>query len=248
MNIGVVFEREHPTNAINREGIMRMIARHSTKLFALVVTISAFASTGYSQQEVIAYDNSSTNAFLGQTYGSPFEFGDQVNLAPGAWNVTQFKFDYYMNGNVSGNETADLKFYANDGPGGAPGTLLYDSGPFSLAKGYNTVNDTGLFTQVPNSFTWTVLFGGIEAFESAGLLFYNPPTTGSSADDYWQKDANGNWALQRFTPAGGPVANFGAQITAVAVPEPATVQLGLLGGLMWIGYVARQRLAAKRNQ
>jgi len=229
-----------------------MITWRPVKLFALVAMISAFASTGYSQQQLVIYDNTAPNSYLGQFYGSPNEFGDQINVfSPTTpWDITQFKFDYYLNGTgVTGNETADLKFYANDGPGGAPGTLLYDSGPFSLTKGYNTVNDTGLNVQVPStgSFTWTVLFGGIGSFESAGLLFYNPPTIGSSADDYWQKDASGNWALQRFTPAGGPVANFGAQVTATAVPEPATIQLGLLGGLMWIGYLARRRFMAKKS-
>ncbi len=219
------------------------------KLFALMTAICAFAVTGHSQLNQIVYDNTDTNTFLGQYYGSPFEFGDQINLvAPGQWIVTSFKFDYYLNGNLNGNETADLRFYANNGANGAPGTLLYDSGVFNITKGengYNTVNDSGLQVEVPGTFTWTVLFGGIEAFETAGLLFYNPPTVGSSFDDYWERDSSGAWALKRFTPAGGPVANFGAQVTAIAVPEPATIQLGLFASLVWLGYVARQRAARK---
>lgn len=232
---------------------MRTMIRRPAKLLALFTVISALAVTGYSQVGQIAYDNTATNTFLGQYYGSPFEFGDQINLlAPGQWTVTGFKFDYYLNGTfgISGNETADLKFYANNGPNGSPGTLLYDSGSFTITKGengYNTVNDTGLQVQVPGNFTWTVLFGGIEAFETAGLLFYNPPLVGSSLDDYWEKGANGLWALKRFTPTGGPVANFGAQVTAIPVPEPGTIQLGLFAGLVWLGYVARQRALAKKS-
>lgn len=211
----------------------------SWKVIAAVVVASA--SLCVQGQPAVVYDNSSTNSFIGQFYGSNNEFGDQIKMAGISYDrtITTFKFDYYLQQLTTGNEKATLNFYANNGAGGAPGTLLYTSGSFSVGRGYNTVVADGLFVSVgSDTFTWTVSFSGMSANEQFGLLFYNPPVTGSSFDDYWEK-VGGVWTLKKFSTTGGPIANFGAVVTAV--PEPATIQLALLLGVGWLGRIAFRR-------
>ena len=226
--------------------------RYSGKLIALAAATCALSATAYAE---IVYDNSNPKSYQGQWFNAGVEFGDQVNLAGSSRLLTDFKVDYYLSPAASGNEVAQIRFYANDGASngqvnGTPGTLLFDSGTFALsttvdAKGFNTI-DINLSSSggvnVPDSFTWTILFGGIDPIEQAGVLFYNPPTVGSSYDDFWAKSADGSWALNTF-PAAGRVANFGAQVTAI--PEPGTVALAVVGGLIWLGVAARRRNETK---
>jgi hypothetical protein len=220
---------------------MTTITRYSGKIIALAAVACAVGSTGYAE---VVYDNSQTS--VGYYYNAATEFGDQVNLSGTSRIVTDLKINYYLSANASGNETAEVRLYSNDGGSGAPGTLLYDSGSFNLvynatSQGYSTINIDELSVPVGSSVTWTILFSGIDPIETAGVLFYDPPTVGSSYDDYWVKSADGSWHLNNFPGSDGQVANFGAQITAV--PEPGTIALGLVGGLVWLGVAARRRKA-----
>jgi hypothetical protein len=190
------------------------------------------------QAESIVYDNTSNP--LGQYWNSGTEFGDQVTLGglKGDRIVKQFKMEYYMSYGVSGDETAQIKFYSNSGANGAPSSLLYDTGVFSLTRaGYNTVTINDVNVAIPDNFTWTVSFGGLTGSEVAGVTLYNPPTVGSSFNDFWEKTSSG-WTLKQM-PGGTPVANFAAQITAV--PEPTTIQLALMAGLAGLGMISRRR-------
>lgn len=165
------------------------------------------------------------------------EFGDEINLAGNQRIITDFLFEYYGDFTQALGKTARLRFYQNDGPGRypAPQTLLYDSGAFFLGTGYNTKWLSGINVTVPDTFTWTVEFSGLtgQLSDRAGLLFYHPPTLGSSARDFWER-IDGLWVLSHF---GGstfkPEANFGARV--IAVPEPAVWILAALGGLGLFG-------------
>jgi hypothetical protein len=223
---------------------MKNNTRSMKAVFALLAASAALCVSAWAQPSDIVYDNTSTNSFTGQQYGSTSEFGDQITLAGQSFDrtITAFRFDYYLSHGVSGNEQATLTVYDTTGPSGGPGNVLFSDGPFNISSGYNTVTDSGLNVSVPDSIIWTVKFSGISADETVGLLFYNPPTVGSSLDDYWEK-VNGVWTLNRFSPSGGPIANFGAQV--LAIPEPSTVQYALLAGLAALGVMAYRRQTAK---
>ena len=236
-------------NAINRKGNMTTKTRYSGKLIALAAATCALSATAYAE---IVYDNSNPNSYKGSWFNAGVEFGDEVNLAGFGRIMTDFKVDYYLSPNANGNETAQVRFYANDGSwngqvNGTPGTLLYDSGTVSLSigdnNGFNTIDIANLAINVPNNFTWTILFGGVDPIETLGVLFYDPPTVGSSYNDFWARTADGSWALNTFPAANGQVANFGAQVTAI--PEPGTVALAMVGGLIWLGVAARRRSESK---
>jgi hypothetical protein len=192
---------------------------------SLAVCTSAFAS--------IVYDNSTNplNRVVPQATAS--EIGDQIFLAGADRRVTDFQFDYFVSTNSSGNERAEIFFYDNTGSGGAPGVLLFRSGEFGLSKGFQTAAAAALSVTVPNTFTWSVAFRGIDFNETAGLLLFNPPTVGASFDDFWVKNSDGSWST--FLIDGGATpANFGARVTAV--PEPSTYALAIMGAVSALGY------------
>ena len=198
--------------------------RNTAAILAGITSFATVASAG------IVYDNSTT--YLGSfTDLGNVEAGDEINITSTARTMTDFSFEYYLSPGSSGNETAELFIRARDGSGGlTPGTVLYDSGTIPLtglqtAQGFGTISATGTSVALPanGNLVWTVKFSGIDAGEHAGLLYYNPPTVGSSFDDYWLNNGSGF----QLVDSSGIVDNFAARVTAV--PEPSTIALILAG-------------------
>jgi hypothetical protein len=182
------------------------------------------------------------------------EVGDEILLGSGPRVANSFQFEYYGSGLQSGgvnNEQFRVRFYQNDGaflgsgPGGdtyLPNTVFYDSGFQTLAaptdpSGRNTYLFDLSYTNLvlPDRFTWSVEFTGIDAGETAGVSIYDPPSVGNNLDDYWLR-TGGGWELRGTN--GQPI-NFGAQITTV--PEPSTYVIAILGGLCGLAVLGRRR-------
>lgn len=209
----------------------------TTVATALSVALGLCASV----HGAIVYDDSSN--YLGKTYTpGNGEFGDQITLGGTERLITEFQFQTFATNNVSGNlnpnAMAEVFFRINDGPLSdtgvpTPGTIFYDSGAFSLSTGFRTltINDFGTLP-VPNTFTWSVAFSGLTSDERAGLLFFDPVTTGSSFNDFWVLTPSG-W--NTFVVDGGAIpGNFAARL--IAVPEPSTFVFGLLSGLGFLAF------------
>ena len=200
----------------------------------VALSLSAFADN-------TVYNNTTT--FSGSYYPSSTEFGDQVFPVVGTNTViTAFSFEYFASLGATPGRAGVANIYMNDGTSGSPGTQLYTSPSFSLANGYNTISISGINLPLTPSFTWSVLFTGLQPGDAAGLSLYDPPTVGTSNNDFWQKDASGAWALKQIN-GGSPKANFGAKF--FAVPEPSPFQLLLVGGLMIVGYLSFRRYSCK---
>ena len=220
--------------------------------FKTAASLVASVVMGASASAAVVYDNSSS--YLGfRTDQGNAEIGDTVQFEGSDRIVTQIDFEYFVNPGASGNEMGVLSVYANDAAGNFPGTLLYQSNPFSLAtpdpEGFGSVTAAGFtpFTAT-DLVTWTVSFSGIEEGEDVGLLFYNPPTVGSSvnfdtgtatigtgASDFFVQRNGASWEILS-TPSRAD--NFGARFTAV--PEPTTWAL-LIGGLATFGLIRRRK-------
>lgn len=183
-------------------------------------------------QADVVYNNTTTP--LNTRYASTAEFGDQIVLAGSNRLLTNFTFEYFGL-NFSGDEQARFRIYRNDGAGGAPNTSIYDSGLFNVGATAAATLSFDLTLAVPDTFTWTVLFTGIGAGESAGLDLFSPPTVGSDFSDYWEKNGS-TWELR--TRSDGLAMDFGAIaqaasvsfrlgiqfITATQIPVPGTNQ------------------------
>jgi len=210
-------------------------------LVKLLSVLAAVSAAGTLSAEVV-YQNTTTK--LGSTFSSPNEFGDQIILGGSGRKVTDFSMEYSTTGTFSGNESGRLRFYANDGAGSggrvAPSSVLYDSGTFALGMaptGLN-LNFNGLEVNVPDSFTFTIAFGGIENGEVAGLNVYSPPTIGNGFTDIWENNG-GTWELRKAND--NTPLDFGAQVTAV--PEPGTLALGAMGLALAVAAYARRKKA-----
>lgn len=201
----------------------------------LVANLGSSTSWG----QIVAYDNWAPNGWTDaypsgslQPVGSPTdEFGDEINLAPDTPRLlNDFSFQYSAD-NSAGNINVTVRLYINDGPltaGGfpTPNTVLYNSGTVSLplGSGAGSLTLSGLNVTVPDSFTWTLQFGGLANGQTVGSAIYGTQTVGSSYGDFWRK-INGQWSLDQFADASQP-GSFGARATVV--PEPAASGIALL--------------------
>ena len=165
--------------------------------------------------EEIVYDNI-LGPVTGQ-YPTTAEYGDELTLASDGRKITRFDFEYLGQFEPNGDETCVVRFYANDGEkvlqSSSPGTLLYESEPFTIFPDFNTATIDKLAVEVPDVFTYTVEFEGLSgrSTDRASLLLRDPVLIGKSFDDFWVNLANG-WTPWRFN--GDPIANFACRVTA----------------------------------
>jgi hypothetical protein len=222
----------------------------SKKTFLAAVALS-FAAAAPANE--LIYDNGVN--YLGY-YLNPGtnRVGDEIILGGTYRTAFSFEFQYYGNNFHTGgitNEQFRVQFLNNDGSllGGStylPNSVFYDSGWQNLAApitptGVNNyyIDLSSLSLVLPEHFTWTVQFQGIDAGEIAGVSLFDPPVVGNNFDDYWF-DNGTTWELRGTN--GIPIS-FGAQVTAV--PEPSTYVLAILGGLCGFALVSRRKRSSR---
>jgi hypothetical protein len=205
----------------------RACADHSVALsmmnwlvFSFLAICALVRSFGAETISQTIYDNSDN--YEADYFNTLLEVGDQVQFARTNRMINNFQFMCFtrLAKPLLGSEQARVRFYLNDGLQttngfAAPGTLIYDSGEFNIGTNIQTVEISDIAVIVPgDTLTWTVQFSGFSTNERGGVLFYNPPALGSSANFLWQHDTNG-WT-QIAQP--GLVNNFFAHFTAVPAP------------------------------
>jgi hypothetical protein len=198
--------------------------------FALLAAALVLAQ---SAQADLVYNNGAPSSDLSTRFNpGGVEVGDEIILGGTYRLATNFTFQYWGENFSGGDETAVVRFYNNNGPTNSPGTVFWNSGSFTITatnRATLSFDLTSLNLVLPESFTWTVRFFGIDTGESAGVDVYDPPTTGNNYDDYWDHGvANNDWTLR--TNVNSIPMSFGAQVSAT-VPEPGSLVLGLFGGL-----------------
>ena len=170
--------------------------------------------------------------------------GDEITLAGSDRFVTSINI--FIRGSYplsSGTVDANVRFYANDGSGGAPGTILWDSGivqDIPYVFGLNNFHFNVPSVLVPHTFTWAIQLSGVQVKDSYpnygfGPMFYNPPTVGSSNDFVWDYEI-GSWV--KYEGKDGVVFNLAAQVDASPVSEPTTM---LLLGFSLFGLVGYRK-------
>lgn len=217
------------------------------KTFNLPIAIGALALLAYldapaTAQSQVVFDN--TPNLINQTpvFFSAQEYGDELALAGSAREVTEFSFAYFGNFGETTGVFFVLRFYVNDGSDAVAGagtalrpkSLLWDSGEQSLLNGVNQVTLTIPNVVVPDDFTWTIVFTGLDGTpgKQAALMLANPAVIGrllsgtetlpgliGSYEDFWKKEVPADpdsWALYAFGfGPNDPKGNFYAKVTAV---------------------------------
>ena len=214
-----------------------------------LAVITLFASFS-SVSAAVVYDNTNPNNVLNSAFRTGLEYGDEIKLAGVDRFVTEFLAGYFGDFPEGTAATGRIRFYSNDGTDAIPGsqvalrpkTVIWESDPFALGRNNQEIVLQPNVT-VPESFTWTILFDGLNDVvgNGAALSVVNPVSVGGelsngtigSFNDFWIKNGSteDSWALN--TLSGGTIpANFYARVTAV--PEPGSLALASLGilGLM----------------
>ena len=181
----------------------------------LPITAWLLCAAALSDADVgVIYDNTTTP--LGSTSFTALQIGDEVNAAGSERFVSLLQVGVTQQGFAG---TADLQawLYANDGPGGQPGAMLWQSAILNdvpLTGGNDLIPFPVPLVQVPNTFTWTVQISDTSPV-AVGLPHFHPPTVGSSPDYAWF-GGPGSWTRL----PGPPARDLMARVTAI--PEPAT--------------------------
>jgi hypothetical protein len=212
-----------------------MSIRIGSMLGAVVAVIGLHATA--SAGEVI-FDNS-VSGNQGITTTSLPQIGDEVTAAGTLRSVTELDIGFTSQGVAA---TADLQafLYANDGAGGAPGTLLWQSAVMSGVN-LNTFNTLIAFSVpsivVPDTFTFTA------SITNDPIIVGFVPSSGASAGTFDQA-----WVGQAgsFSPLPPSQAIEGRVIASASVPEPSTwAILGTgLAGVLVCSRVRRRKLTA----
>jgi hypothetical protein len=158
------------------------------------------------------------------------EVGDQILLAGAERYLTKFELGYWgknlASADFAGTVKGRLRFYRNDGSNfngyATPGTLLYDSGDFSVAttpratlvfEDFQLDAAVPLTNALPDNFTWSFQFSGMAPGDRAGLDIFTPPVVGNSYEDYWERaNSTSAWILK--TNLNVPSMDFAARARA----------------------------------
>jgi len=183
---------------------------------AVAITLPTVATAA-----VLVYDNTTTYRFAenellpaGQTASG--EHGNQLQLVGTERYVTSLMYKLGIAGAGATSFNIRVRFYANDGLDGRPGTLLWES-PLQFrvidSGGPNTYTLTVPSVLVPDTFTWTVQVSNRQGnMARMGPSQYHPPTVGSAVPGFWQHTGN-DWVL-----VGTQELPFGARVSAEAAP------------------------------
>ena len=171
---------------------------------------------------------------------------DDLTPVGGGLDVIEFKFSVVNFNQTQVNFRPRVRFWHADGPAGAPGTYYstpaavgFSFNPISMNPGTATVLTAaigaGLFTMPTNPFWAGVTFDNNNGATGAtaaqlnnlGQGLFNPPTVGSSVDQFFVTTAAGSF-FPLNSPAGTignfsgtPIANFGWEFT---VDSPIAVE------------------------
>lgn len=208
--------------------------------FSLILAGLLTISPAASAQTTIYSDQSPNSGWAvdGQQYG------DEVTVSGGNWQITSLQIEIYSqgifpNGGGVGPGFADFQasLYANNGPGGAPGTLLWQSANAldNYPSGLSMLTYALPNIAVPSQFTWAIQYSNYSnQLAPPALPTANAPTIGTYDTEWFGGPAD--WSQSDSI--------FVAQI--VGVPEPGPGVL-LLGGTLTFWILAARKRGSANN-
>lgn len=220
----------------------------ATRFISAFVIMTLYFGPAISQAAIV-YDNLGGAVTAVHAGFQNSELGDQVTLGGTERALTEISISYrgdFTDHGLDGDEFVSIQFYENDGIGGIPGTMFYQTALIPILSPSATTSPQvfgDLLTVslpnvlAPDVFTWSIIrYGMTIPSDTVGLITGGTPTVGSSGDFTWLDNGTG-WFQATLT-------NYHAAISANAVPVPAaawlfgTALIGLIG-------VPKSRKAAK---
>jgi hypothetical protein len=172
------------------------------------------------------------------------EYGDEVSVSGANWRVTSMQIEIYSqgtfpNGGGIGPGFADFQasLYANNGPQGKPGTLLWQSAfvPYNYPAGLSLLTYAVPNVAVPGQFTWALQYTNYSnPIAPPALPLANAPTIGTVNSGWFAGPAD--W--------GQTTDYYMAQIIAVPEPGPGIV---LLGGALALLFIRSSAFRCRKN-
>ncbi|MBS1735308.1 MAG: T9SS type A sorting domain-containing protein [Bacteroidetes bacterium] len=215
------------TFKINERGTQGTLVVDPNALYSNVTTFSGSA-----------YPNGGATLVSGNTITTLV--ADSLGLiGTNPFSVGQFKFAIGNLNAVDVSARPRIRFYANDGTNGGPGTYI-------TGFSFNPITFTASSIQVytgnvaPFAITTQAIWAGItfddntgatgitaDQLNNLGMGLFNPTDVGTSTDDFFQTDAAGSFlsnnpAGKTYGFGGSPVANFGWEIVS-SIPLPVTL-------------------------
>ena len=219
-----------------------MMSRQLWLPMIAATALTTAASAVHASQ--IIYDNTTSAPTGGGATFTALEQGDEVRLNPDApRSIVLLEIGLYQQGTAG---TTDLlaRLYANNGPGGEPGALLWQSDLFrdiSLTGGNDLFPIEVPNVTVPDVFTWTIQVSNSTPV-AVGLPFFGEPSVGTSPGNVWF-GGPGPWT-HTSSPGPGPLDFLLARISAsTPVPGP----LPLFGVGVAFGYSRKLRKRIKSS-
>jgi hypothetical protein len=241
-------------------------------LFGALVLVGA----SQAQAQVLVYSDVTNFTGYGYNQGGAANIGTdgttkmvadllslQGGYAGGKVDLFEWSTANFNAGAVSAR--ALVRFYADNGSGGGPGTYLagYNFNPISFPGGNEIslwyYSASGLFTIPSDDNVWAAISydnnGGttgatLAQLNDLGQGIFAPPTVGTSPGVFFQTNSAGGFVQNN--PAGGflyfggnPVADFGWVLDSAAlpsVPEPGSIALLSAFALMGVGAFGKMRL------
>lgn len=170
------------------------------------------------------------------------QYGNEVTVSGTNWQVTSLQIEIYSqgkfpNGGSPGFADFQASLYANNGPQGAPGTLLWQSAyvPDNYPAGLSLLTYAVPNVAVPSQFTWVLQYTNYSnPLAPPSLPTANAPAIGTY-DSGWFGGPT-DWGKDSY--------NYMAQI--IAVPEPGP-DLLLPGGALTLWILTVRKRSSANN-
>lgn len=234
-----------------------------TRKLLLTVAIALSSLTALSEKSSALTVYSNTTTSTGQSFspggattisgnGITRLIADRITLDPSTTDfaITGFTFSVTNLGTNSVSARPRVRFYQTDGTGGAPGTLIaaFSFNAITFAPNSEILLNAATSFTAPSTFWAGIVFDNNSGATGATLTdlnglgqgIYNPPTIGSSTDQFFTTSSagafNSNNPPGSLTSFGGnPVANFGWQFRVADPPTPVPFQFSPALGFVGLG-------------